>query len=386
MSFNTTAQQSVKDRSGSVVKNLGTISATVSERTRAVVWFGIVPSFTLVGIIGNVSGLLFMIYGGFKQPFHLFLFALMGVDLFYLIIMLLNNSLIILEEYDKPLTDYLRCHAAMNLRTCQSLTYSACAHLITAMSFERLVNIMFPLRIKSFSRKHTIGVILFILALNIVLLLPGFLVTQGKDIIDPKTNSIKCIPVVTAFWKNSGSFSKHYVVIMLVMARFVPGVATLVANILISVYLARQRSHRAVLFANKVARGEQYEQFKITLTLIVLSIALLLSLVPSAMTAILSAYFPKMYGSRGTHRYTYLFVQDFGYTLRVVSAANDFFIYVMLSKHSRQSFIKMMRTKCFLCCEDKKYDVGDLRTRDATPETLDSYDNSAFDNIQRFED
>ena len=356
-------------------KEPGPISKATYETFKVTVWFGIIPVSSFLGIIGNLFGLWFLLYVKLDRPFYLFLFMLILVDLLYLVIILLTDSIKIIEIYNKPLADYINCHASMNLRTVQSLSYSTCAHLITIMSFERLANIMLPFRFQRLKmRTVSILLIVLIVIINIILMVPAFLVRESKDIIDVKTNTTVCVSGPTKWAKQSGSFNKYYVVTMLVVARFIPGVATTIANIAIAIFLSRQRAQRAVLFANKAGRdlrGEQYEQLKITLTLIALSICLLMSLVPSAMSTILSSYYPSRYGRTGSHYFTLLFVKELGYLLRVVSAANDFFIYVVLSNTSRGILKKMLISKCCCCCAPK-VDEGIPKSNDG-----DSQENRA---------
>ena len=341
-------------------------------------WYGIVPPVTLSGITGNGLGLCFLLLSGkLKQTFHMFLFALMFVDITYLLIMLLQNILIILEQYDRAFVDHIRCFSAMNLRTAQSLTYSTCAHLITAMSVDRFVNIVFPLKAKPFSRKYTLLAILSIFALNIVLLFPGFATFEGKTIFDPSTNQTKCLSVPTEFGKSLKPYMNLYIVIMLVVARFLPGAATLFANIVIYIFLARRSTRRAVLFEMKTTKQERYEQIKTTITLLILSLALLLSLVPSAMTAILNGYYPELYGPKGALYFTYRFVQDLGYCLRVLSAANDFLLYIILCKSSRQAFFSMLKSTCCCRCAFGN-DNHDQRVTVPNPDAPFSFENEAY--------
>ena len=327
---------------------IGTISKGVYDTVKKVIWFGIVPPVALLGICGNVIGLWFILIGKQRQPFHLFLFALMGVDLVYLIIALLLNALVILEVYDAVLAKHIKCHVSANLHAIQSLTYGTCAHLITAMSLERLVNVMLPLKVKSFClHKHTVVVILVLFVLNIAVGVPGFLILEPKYVKDLATNVTSCRSVPTT-WANN-PFSKVYVVLVLSIARLVPGVITFLSSILIAIFLARRRAHRVATFANKATKAENYEQFKITMTLMILSVSLLLSLIPLAITTIWLKYYPDVYGKAGPEYYTYWFFIDLGYFLRVFSSANDFFIYVLMSKASRTTLKSMVQSRCCFC-------------------------------------
>ena len=338
----------------------GVISQTVYKSFKVAVWLGIAPIVTLIGIIGNTAGLWFMLCSSLRNPFHLFLSALMAADLLYLIVLCLSNSLKILQDYNKPVADYLSCHSAKHLRSIQSLTYSTCAHLISLMAFERLVTIASPMKFQSFRlRKCTIILIVTIIILNIILLFPAFLSQEPQDTIDPKTNLTVCKFVPTKLLKENRSFFKYYIVFMLVVARFIPGVITSIANILIAIFLTRHRSVRGALFATKATSSDHLEQFKSTMTLIILSVFLLSSLIPSALASILNRYYPHIYGKEGNQYFTYLFVLDLGYLLRMISAANDFFIYVMLANSSRRLFKELLMSKC---CRghEAKADTSDL--------------------------
>ena len=353
--------QSEFDDSGTVKQNgfttteqrqtatfMGSVSKSVYTTFKKVVWFGIIPLLSLLGICGNITGMWFLFCGKQRQSFHLFLFALMGVDLLYLIIILLCNSLVILDAYDSQLATILKCHTSPSIHAMQSLTYGVCAHLITTMSLERLMTVMFPMTFQTFClHRHTIIVILMLFFLNIVLGVPGFLVREPKYVTDPTTNVTTCIAVPTALSKSN--FSKVYVILYLSLTRFVPGGITTVSSILIAIFLARRRAHRVATFGNKETKAESYEQFKITLTLMILSISLLLSLIPLATTTLWHKYYPELYGVDGPEYYKYLLFTELGYVLRVFSSANDFFIYVMLSKSSRSALKAMVQSRCCFC-------------------------------------
>ena len=325
----------------------------------AIMWFGLIPVFALIGLVSNLSGMCFLFTGRlFRQPFHILIFALMAVDFAFLVILSMMSSLEILEQFNKELARYFKCYAHRNLQLIQSLTYSSCGHLIMGMAFERAISIKYPLKLKTGgSRKCTVFGIFLILTMNAASLIPGFLLMEPKEIFDPKTNKSICKSVPTEWAKANVAFNQDYALIVLTVFRLIPGLATLAANIYISILTARHRFERAVLFANKTTSVQYFEQFKMTMTLIVLSVALLLSWIPSGVATVLIKYFPDIYGPGGSQHVTYLYLVDVSYVLRVFSAANDFLVYIMMSRYSRMKFIEMVRGKCCCCTNSENVSV-----------------------------
>ena len=368
--FNITAQWGLESTSSGLqhqTMQLGLISKDFQEQFKAVLWFGFVPAFTLVGIGGNVFGLCFLRYQKFNQPFYQFLFGLMAVDLLYLIIVLFTIPLPIVKLYDQRIPSYIKCYAERSFQLVQSAAYSTCAHIITIMSAERLLSIMLPLKLKAFKyRKYTVVLMIILLLLNMILIVPAFLILQPKEIIDPETNITTCILIPTKWARENMSYSA----VILTAARFVPGLATLVANIMIAIFIARQRFKRTSLFATQTRRYEETgRQIKTTVTLMVLSISLLLSLFPSGIATIFKRYFPDTYDVNGKEYFTYLLILDVSYLLRVLSAASDFFIYIFTTNASRESIKLMLKLKCKFCYERNNSNSTTVQSKVTSDET-----------------
>ena len=322
-------------------KQRGHISKYQYNRFKNALWDFVVPVISLIGVTGNVFGIWFVIHEKLKRPFHLYLFALLMVDLIFLLMSVVRNTLIIIERHDSHLADRLSCYYSHKLRMIQSTLYNTCAYLITLMSFERLVNIIFPMRVKLFSlRRYTVLIIIIACFGNALSLAPGIMNSESHVFTDTLTNITKCKTVESAWAKTYPKFRKYYMTAMLVIARFLPSLTVTVTSVILAFYLARQRSQRSALFARKANTGRQYEQFKTTMTLFILSACLVISLVPSALASILKNYYPNTFGKKGSEYYTQMFLRDFAYLLRVMSAANDFFVYVLLSRSSRKKFKK----------------------------------------------
>ena len=343
---------------------LGLISATQYKRLRDTLWRYIIPTISVTGVLVNILGIWFLVSWQCKQSFYIFLLALLIADLIYLFTILLQNSILILERYDKRSADYINCHISSSVRAVQWMTYSTCAHLVTSMAFERLLHILFPFWVRKTNlRKQTIVIIIFLFAFNALLKIPAFISNVAKETTDPKTSLTICKSVKSTWAIEYAVFHKHYVTAMLFMSQFVPLAATIAANISIAIFLSRQRAQRMLLLANKATRGEQYQQYMTTITLIILSVCLTLSLVPTASMNTLSRYLPEIYGRQGREKFTAAFVSELGYFLRVFSASTDFIVYILMSTSSRTVLVHLVKNKCCSARDDNSRDCMDSQSK-----------------------
>ena len=357
-------------------KTHGHISKQQYKNYKIALWYYISPAGSLIGALGNVLGIWIVLREKLRQPFHLYLFVLLIADLIFLSLSVLRNILIILEERNKYIADHLSCYYSLDLRLTQSTVYNTCAYLITLMSFERLVNIVFPLRVKLFSlRKYTILLIAVATVGNAAPLIPPILFKETAEITNHKTNTTKCVNVPTKWAQQNIDFQNWYMTAMLVLARFIPAVATLANNVILSICLARHNSRRATLFERKLQKSERHDQIKTSITLMILSICLVLSLIPTAIASILKNYYPQTYGRNAREFYTQMFLRDFGYLLRVFSASADPFIYIVMSKRTRLRSI-FKKTICSMCghscCKDDHGTV-EIKPGDTSSSTENTY-------------
>ena len=346
----------------SVWKSNGTghISQALFVTIKQTLWFYVVPIVLPIGILGNILGVCFLNYRRSKQSFYVFLLALISSDLVYLLLTLLQNAAMIMESYNKDLADTVNCYIGNVIQVLQWNTYSTCTHLVCLMACERLINIMRPFwrRNENF-HKRTVAIIVTIIVTNIILRLPALLKYEITHQTDPSTNLTKCVLVKTTWLNDNMFWHKHYVVVMLSITQVAPLIATIMANISIVILLSRQREQRAELFAKKETRAQHYQQYITTLTLIILSVCLSTSLLPSITMAALKLYLPETYGFSGLERFTALAISEIGFFLRVISSSTDFVIYIWLSTSSRKMLLKLIKRK--LGC---KTDVGSFNDLD----------------------
>ena len=339
----------------------GHISKARFEAIKKTLWLYVVPVILPIGILGSILGVWFLVHRRYKQSFDLFLLALISSDLVYLIITLLQSAIIIMEVYNKELAETVSCYSGNVIRVLTWNTYSTCTHLVCLMAFERLIHVLLPFwrRNENF-RKQTITIIFTIIVTNVTLRIPALIQYVPRHVADPQTNVTNCKLVETTWAKENLFWHEQYIVVMLAITQIAPLIATILANVSIIIFLSRQREQRAELFAKKETRGQQYQQYITTLTLITLSVCLTTSLLPSITMNIMGFYLPETYGRTGTERFTAALVSEIGYFLRVISSSTDFVVYIWLSTSSRTRFIRMIKKK--LGCGTEESSFNDLDT------------------------
>ena len=341
---------------------IGHITKAQLDEVKRALWLYVVPVILPFGILGNILGVWFLVQRRCKQSFDLLLLALISADLFYLVITLLENLVVIIDVSDSELAQLINCYCANTLRTLTYNAYSTCCHLVCLMAFERLIHVLFPFwRRKENFRKQTLALIFTILTVNVVLRIPGVIRYEPKYVTDPQTNVTTCRSVQTKWASEHLDWYAQFIVIMLIVTQIAPLCATIFANISIIVFLARQRVQRAELFAKKETRGQSYQQYITTVTLIILSVCLTTSLLPSIVMNMLGFFIPETWGyAKGTERYTSSLISEIGFFLRVLSSSTDFVVYVWLSTSSRTKFIRMIKKKLGVTAEDGSF--NDLTT------------------------
>ena len=290
----------------------------------------------IIGVCGNLLGVVFLLHRKVKHSFHVFMTSLMITDLAYLIIALLQSLLNILPYFSFRSVFTILYPVAVRLKIVHIMLFSTSAFTITCMSIERLLRIRFPLTSKKLNRKSALILTLTGIVLNTAVLIP-IVVLQETPKVSENTTSFTTSVLK---WKVEGGSSKRkiYVTIVIALTRLLPAAITFIANVFLITVLLKRRPRRAFLFANRISRNDRrrFDDFGTTLTLILISVFLLLSLVPSATVQALANHYPNTYLNENRIEHThYKATIAFGRFISVFSAANDFVVYILMSKRSR---------------------------------------------------
>ena len=138
--------------------------------------------------------------------------------------------------------------------------------------------------------------------INIAVVIPVIVLREAPTI------SEKTMLFPTAFIKWRGGFSskiKVYRTTVIMATRLLPAIVAFIANMYLIVILLHRRPRRA--FANRMRRNgrSRLDDFGTTWALILISVFLLLSLVPSAIVQLLAIMFPNIYLNKNCVQYRY---------------------------------------------------------------------------------
>ena len=325
----------------------------------------------LVGMSCNLLGIVFLFHNKVKHSFHVFLTSLMVSDVFFLSFALLQCSSTILLHFDLGSVSTAIYPAALLLKGIQFALYNFSVFIIACMSLERLSSVCFPLSLsKRINRKCALFFILVGIMLNITVLIP--VLVQSET---PKNSAnTTFIPTVFQWRVGEESLPKReiYITIVITITRLLPAAVAFIANVYLIIVLIRRRPRRAFLFANRISRNDRrrFDDFGTTLTLILISIFVLLSLVPAVIVQVLVNLYPNTYliENKAEYRY-YTTTLAFGRFVSVLSAANDFVVYILMSKRSRLTLKHVLREKICKCfrrrrassSQRSRMNFGDIR-------------------------
>ena len=322
----------------------------------------------LVGISCNTLGISFLLYSKVKRSFQVFFIVLMTSDMLHLIISLFQCLSAFLHYCDEGLDFTAIYPVAVFLKIIQLTIYNISAFIITCMSVERLIRLRFPFNSSLFGRKCTLTAVFAGILLNIIMMIPVFSMYKTPTI---NENNTLFAPTVL-HWKGESLNSPRrliYATIVLSITRLLPAVATFLANVYLITVLIKRRTRRAIQFINEtrgirismsnrrlVSRNDsRFDDLGTTWTLVIIIAFLLLSLVPPAVVQLLANYFPDIYlnANRAEHGY-YITTMDFGRFVAVLSAANDFFVYILMSRRSRVLLKYMCKEKMCRRCRRRR--------------------------------
>ena len=314
----------------------------------------------VVGVCGNILGITFLWYTNVRTSFHIFLISLMINDVVYLLIVLTRSIFLLLLSFEKQLLQYNLRVALIYLKVIHILLFNTSAFIITSMSLERFVRVYFPFRRTCIgTRRFAIAAICVGFVLNIAVFIPQFIL---QDVPKSGASHINFSPFKL---KNvNGSLAKVYPVVGITISRYIPATVAFLVNVFLLTKLLQRYRRRAFIFANRESRKDRirFDDLGTTITLILITTFLLLSLVPAATAQILAQNYPELYlNVNRKENAHYKFLMAFGKFVSALSAANDFVLYILLSRRSRVT-LKHIITKRWCNC-DRRHSQISYRSR-----------------------
>ena len=342
----------------------GTLSKEQADLAMFLIYEIIIPLISVVGFIGNLLCAIILFKTKDKYAFTIYLKALTLSDMMVLLSGILRFGCRMVQKTMKMGSSMLDSYCTLLVGFgIGNFAASMSSYLITVMSVERFVAVVFPLRLKSFVlEKHARRVVAIVLLIQIILRTPTVIWTKVASREDCSINGTLYF-LQYREWSRDIVFRRVWFYVLNVIDRFIPVTTVICMNAGILITLKRRAKAQITAAAlQRESTGGTMEKHKITITLVILSLFYLITSVANSVLYILVTLAPEF--TLASKEY-YLFSVLINAVIVVVTlnAANDFMIYVISSKRFR----KLFRDR--YCCwvkrsrsENQPEPIEDIRT------------------------
>ena len=327
----------------SVFEN-GTMSKEQAALAIFLIYEIFMPVVCIVGFTGNLLSAIILFKTKDKNAFTFYLKTLTLSDMLILlsgilrfICQMVRNNMekdsTLLDSYCTLIVGYGLGKFVANLSSV----------LITVMSVERFVAVVFPLRLRSFVlEKYPRQVVAILLLVQFILRTPTVIWTEVASREDCNTDGTLYY-LEYREWYRDIILGRVLFYTFNVIDRFIPITTVICMNAGIMITLKRRtKLHIAAAAAvlSKEAMSGTMEKTKITITLIVLSLFYLITSASNMVLYILVTLTPE-FTLASQEYYLYTVLINAVILLTALNAANDFVIYVISSKKFRDLFREM---------------------------------------------
>lgn len=322
-------------------------SHLISSETLDIVWrifvFGLIPLFSVFGIIGNIFSLAVLYHHRMRNPTNLCLSALALSDIGFLVQSLLFVGTNIQSEFDSVLGEqrsqmlypWFGAYASL-----VAAKLSSC--LILLLTIERYIAVCFPIRAKLICNKRcTLICLVAICVTTIVVFLPYAFKYEIVYEENNATHTTEMLLIPSKLGKNR-DFFEVFGMILNIVYWFIPIILLLILNTKI-IIITRKTCSTRKLMGTLDAKIYSNEQTRITLMLVTISLLFVLCTLPGAIQSILSHYMDG-YTMNGQYRHVYQCVSYIIYFLETLSSSVNFLIYMVMSKKFSKTY------KELFCC------------------------------------
>ena len=326
-----------------VAYNEGIVTAEQHKTAMFLIFQIFMPIVCSVGFIGNFLSVGVLFESRDTNAFSTYLKALTLSDM---VILLFG----IVQFVSKVLQDYFKEHATrINVWVHLIVNFgifnfarSLSSLLITVLSIDRCVSVAFPLNIKEFVfEKYPKSTIAILLVVEVILRTPTVVWTYVKSYEDCTNTTIYYLEYRE--WSKDPTLRQGFYWFLIICDMLLPVLIVIFMNMSILVCLRR----RPKLIASSKKKDEKgaFEQNKILVTLMILSLFYIFSVIPY-MSAYILATLQPTFSLVTKEFYLYSIIIDTNILLVALNSANDFIIYILSSSRFRAIFKK--RYFCWL--------------------------------------
>ncbi|XP_046546540.1 uncharacterized protein LOC124256603 [Haliotis rubra] len=321
----------------------GIVTAATVERTAFYVNLILKPIICFSGLVMNVIGCFVLLHKSLRHSSYRYLLGLLIADCGFLLCGILRMPTDISAEYDIMYSNYLSSVLDIPTKHYIELAFSKVSAItICILALERLIAISFPLKAKTFflarySGKISVALFFMVFMLYVPKLFQTHFVWSFNR---PLNRSAFIIQKIT-YSEPTLSFMTNYdKFVFNILMIYITPCLLLVLNIGIWVQLAVIRRRRKFLFGT----AEQ-EQWKVTLTLMTISVFFVVVYIPLISVNVLEIHNPRRFSRRGPERHFRSLVNHLSSLGWTINSANDFIIYVITNVKFRVTLTNMFCSK-----------------------------------------
>lgn len=288
------------------------------------------PIIIFIGLFGNVIGFYIMLYD--KQwktmSIYVYMLALFIIDILYLLQSLIICTFTIIETFDWALANRFMVPFSFAGGFIDFFTFHVGSLFLFIMSIERLHALVSPFTFKQSKLSNFPFRIIFgVVIAFFLLILPYPFCFYTEEFLDFYNNTFLLILTKPEM----SEFNKHYGFVESILSLIYP-IIMLLVNFAIVIAFRRFQLRRQVNLKNS---SENNQQLKITIMVVCVTTLYVLLSVPKVFIQILT-FVDDNYNFYGMYSPTFYFYMSLGDLFARLNAANDFIIYVLVSKRLRR--------------------------------------------------
>lgn len=288
------------------------------------------PLICALGLTGNCMGFGVLRHEQRKLPVYVYMCALTFFDGAYLLVGLIRSIPRFLELSDKYLANAIETHEQLGSIYLDMVLAHTSTAMILVMSMERLLALVRPFTVKDMLiSKYPLRVIALCLCVNLIFLLPYPICFEVQSYMGEENRT----EYYLQFKPETQEFMDRYMVVQTTVDYYFPGVAILLINVAIPVAYSRTLREQSSTLQSAI--GNQHT--KITLTVLCITLMYFLLSLPNLFIKTL-AFVEPGYSFDGKYQLAFWLFIDVSNLFAYLNAANDFVIYILVSKHYRKLF------------------------------------------------
>lgn len=310
----------------------GFVSKDTYQSVITFITFIFIPSFTVLGLIGNILSLRTLVNQKPRNAIKVYLICLSITDILVLLLSAIVSVNKIIGKYNPTLAAKM---TAIRFLPVDAFAYMvvtrATAFLTIVLSLERTIAVKLPFIVQEiFLNRHPWKLV----ALMYLCLTAFFFVNLFcYDVLIVEKGPFDEAFVVVTPSKFARPFFTSYGMVVQIITRIIPMFIVLLCNLVTVISL-----RTSARFRKEIVAGPS-EDYKVTRLLLAISAIFLACIIPGSVNYIVAKLVPT-YGFYARDHYLYSAINGIDGSLIVINSGVNFIIYMFFSQNFRKAFFK----------------------------------------------